>query len=120
MKFKKIINNILEKEMSRKKFIALLGTTVFSLAFLSRGALADVWLRNTDEVKINMNEVRGITNGTITRTAGLITSIAIDGRTVTVNRDVNDVLTGWEDSDYEWTVSRDVDDNIDEWEVTKK
>jgi hypothetical protein len=116
---KETFNKIMNLDISRKKFLVLLGGSVLSLTFLSRGALADVWLRNDDSVITNSNEIRGITNGTINRTAGLVTSIVIDGRTITINRDVNDIITGYEDSDYEWTLTRDGDNIITDWGVAK-
>jgi len=116
---KKTFNKIMNLDISRKKFLVLIGASVLSFTFLSKGVLADVWLRNDDSVITNSNEIRGITNGTINRTAGLVTSVVIDGRTITINRDVNDVITGYEDSDYEWTLTRDVDNVITDWEVAK-
>jgi hypothetical protein len=63
---------------------------------------------------------RTINSGSITRSSGLITSINIGTRTITVNRDVDDVITGWEDSEYEWSVTRDVDGNIESWATVEK
>jgi len=114
---KENINKILNTDMSKKKFLALICVSIFSLSFLSRGALANLWLRNTDSVQIDINEIRGITNGTINRTGDLVSSIVIDGRTITINRDVNDNITGYQDSDYEWTLTRDIDNNITGWSV---
>lgn len=117
---KEKFNKIMNLEVSRKKFLVLLGASFLSLTFLSKGVLADVWLRNNDSVMTNSNEIRGITNGTINRTAGLVTSIVIDGRTITINRDINDNIEGYEDSDYEWTLTRGIDNEITAWEVAKK
>ena len=110
-------------EMPRKEFIKKIGTIgigVAILSLISPSTFASVWFRNTDSVQIDMNEIRGINSGTINRTGDLVTSIVQGDRTVTVNRDINDVITGWEDSNYEWTLTRDVDGNITDWSVVTK
>ena len=120
MKIKETFDKIMDMEVSRKKFLFLLGGSIFSLAFLSKGAFAQTWLRNDDSVMTNTNEIRGITDGTITRDGdGLVTSFVINGRTITINRDGSDIITGYEDSDYEWTLNR-TSDIITSWEVAKK
>jgi hypothetical protein len=81
------------------------------------GATGDV---NLGANNLTANDVITTNSGSITRTAGLITSVAIGTRTVTINRDVNDVITGWEDAVYEWTVTRDVDGNITDWATVAK
>jgi hypothetical protein len=76
-----------------------------------------------DELKtdlITSADSRVINSGTITRVGDLITEVTQAGRTITINRDLDDVITGWEDTDYEWTITRDVEGNINEWEVIKK
>jgi len=69
---------------------------------------------------ITTTDSRTISSGSITRTAGLITSVTIGTRTITVNRDVNEIITGWEDANYTWTVTRDVDGNITNWATVAK
>jgi hypothetical protein len=69
---------------------------------------------------ITTTDSRTISSGSITRTAGLITSVTIGTRTITVNRDVNEIITGWEDANYNWTVTRDVDGNITNWATVAK
>jgi hypothetical protein len=115
----KQIDKIMNIEMSRKKFLTLVGSSFLSILFLSKGAFANIWLRNEDSVNTDMNEIRGITNGTISRTDSLITSFINNGRTITINRDGDDLITGWEDSDYEWTLTKS-SGIITEWGVSKK
>lgn len=110
-------------EMPRKQFCKVLfglGVGAMFLGMFSKNAFANVWFRNTDSVKINMNEIRGINSGTINRTDGLVTSVVQGDRTITVNRNVSNIITGYEDSDYEWTLTRDVDNNITDWSVMGK
>jgi hypothetical protein len=59
-------------------------------------------------------------SGTITRVGGLVTEITIDSRTITINRDIDGVITGWEDAVHEWTLTRDGDGIITSWGVTAK
>ena len=64
---------------------------------------------------------RDIAEGEITRDVdGLLSEIGVGDRTVTINRDVDDVITGWEDDVFEWTLTRDVDGNIESWSVSRK
>jgi hypothetical protein len=56
-------------------------------------------------------------DGTINRTSDLITSIVVGGRTITINRDGDDVITSWGDGTYTWTPTR-TDGVIVSWEVT--
>jgi len=71
------------------------------------------------EHKITSKENISVNSGTITRVDGLVTEITIGGREVTINRDVDDVITGWEDEEYETTLTR-VDGKITGWEVVAK
>lgn len=65
-------------------------------------------------------DIRTICSGVITTTSGLVTSITRGTRTITINRDVDDIVTGWEDSNYEWTLTRDDDGRVISWGVTPK
>ena len=66
---------------------------------------------------ITSKDTKTIGDGTITRAGGLVTEMDIGDRTITINRDVNDIITGWEDGTHEWTLTRS-DGVITEWEVT--
>jgi hypothetical protein len=65
-------------------------------------------------------DIRITCSGVITTTSGLVTSITRGTRTITINRDVDDIVTGWEDSNYEWTLTRDDDGRVISWGVTPK
>ena len=64
-----------------------------------------------------LKQLAGIEDCTITRSSGLITTFAIGSRTIIINRDVDDVITGWEDTDNEWVLTR-VGGIITGWTVT--
>ena len=63
---------------------------------------------------------RFVTSGTITRTAGLISAYSIGARSITINRDVNNIITSVEDDLYETTLTRDGSNNITEWATVAK
>lgn len=51
------IKKIMEKDISRKKFLTLIGSSILAMTFLSKTSLADIWLRDTDETMININNL---------------------------------------------------------------
>ena len=65
------------------------------------------------------DDLKTLAEGTITRTTGLVTSVAIGSRTITINRDVDDIITGWEDATHEWTLTKS-DGVITGWTVATK
>ena len=67
---------------------------------------------------LNPNTPQNI--GSITRTSDLVSSVLIAGRTITINRDVSDNVTGWEDANYETILTRNGDNIITNWSVNIK
>lgn len=67
----------------------------------------------------NLDNIQGSHNGTINRDGGLVDSIEFDNRTITYNRDIDGIITGWEDDKYEWTLTR-VGGVITSWTRTEK
>jgi len=163
MEYKKIYDKIMNKEISRKNFLKLIGGSVLSVLLFSKTTLAEIWFRDTDGSMINLSDLAKVDNGTangqilfwdtdkynhtetselvwnstdkiltttntrtindgsITRDVdGNITEIIMGNRTIIINRDVNNIITGWEDADYEWTLTRNVDGNIESWGATTK
>lgn len=58
-------------------------------------------------------------DGTITRVAGLVSSVALTGgRTMTVNRDINNRISSIFDGTRTWTFTRDINGYVTSWAVT--
>jgi hypothetical protein len=69
---------------------------------------------------ITSSDSRNISDGTITRDSNdEVSTVALAGRTITFNRDINGVLLSYEDANYLWTLNR-TGDLINGWVVTTK
>lgn len=67
---------------------------------------------------VTAKDISLVNAGTVTRTAGLVSSIAITGgRTKTYTRNSSGFVTGMADGAHTWTYVRDVYNNITSWSV---
>ena len=127
------VDKMLNKDVSRKKFLGMIGLGIATFVLSAKGVLAKMLFRNNSgdtfeiittnspDATVTIKDVRTVNSGTITRDGGgLITELTQGDRTITVNRDVNDVVTGWEDANYEWELTRGIDNEINSWEVNAK
>lgn len=125
------VQALLEKKVSRKKFLALLGGGALAVTLLP-SVFAKMFIRKTDGTLLDLDNV-GASAGayvnkagdtmtgdlrttdlittrsvTITRTDGLISSVTkASGRTITINRDGNGVISSTTDGTNTWTINRD-------------
>ena len=61
----------------------------------------------------------GVTSGSVTRVNGYISSITIvGGKTTTITKDSNNLISSIYDGTYTWTIIRDANNYITSWVVT--
>lgn len=113
-----------EINLEKREFIK---TGVVKFALLGAGLLGLSGLVNAGLIQrvggenylVEPNTPQNI--GVVTRDANnLITSVVVAGRTITVNRDVDDYVSGWEDTNYEMILTRDANKLVTDWSVNKK
>ena len=127
------LDNLLNKNVSRKKSLSMLGISIATFVLSAKGVLGKMLFRNNSgetfeiittnspDATVSVKDVRTVNDGNITRNGdGLLSSVVMGDRTITINRDINDVIIGYEDANYEWSLTRNVDNNITDWSVVEK
>lgn len=84
------------------------------------GSAVAVERMNIDSKGITtLQDIRTFTDGTVTRDANnLISSVALDNRTLTVTRNANNLISTISDTAYTWTFTRNVNNLITSWSVS--
>ena len=111
--------NLNKREQVKKGLIKILVGGIMFLGlsnFVSAGFIQKI---NGLDYLVEGNTEKNV--GSVTRNASdLITSVVVAGRTITVNRDVNDLVESWEDNNYEWNLTRGTNNEITNWSVNSK
>jgi hypothetical protein len=127
-----ILNDIMNKDISRKKFINMIGAGIISIPFLSKQVLGDIFFRDIDKNSYKLlteNDLIGYSkldgsnsynySGTIERDVnGYIKKlIRTSGLSFDIVRDSNNRISTISDGTKTWTFTRNENNMITNWSV---